>query len=636
MGITSQPGGRHKRTAWAVWSVSAALAVVLAAGCDGQPKPEPAGQNHNHEEREEAMRHLSDKGPDYYTEKYRPQYHLSPEKGNMSDPNGMVYFEGEYHQFYQFTGRWGHAVSKDLLHWEHLPLAIDKDELGDIWSGSAVVDRRDTSGFFGGKPGLVAIFTHFKKGVQSQSLAYSSDKGRTWVKYEGNPVIPNPGLKDFRDPKVIWHEPTNRWVMAVSVDQKIRFYSSPDLKEWTMESEFGAGQGSHAAVWECPDLFELPVEGTDKKKWVLAVSIGNNPHTNGSTAQYFVGSFDGKTFRNENKPADVLWTDYGKDFYAAVSYSDIPEQDGRRIWTGWMSNWRYPFAMPTGVWKGNMSLFRELSLRDIPDTGVRLIQKPVMEYDSLRGKPVTVKNAAVTSGSARNPFSGLQGNSYELELDYALQDDSPFGVRLGMGGEQQTTVLIDPAASKLIVDRTQSGTAGFESRFAEKITAPLPIRDGKLKLRLFMDVSTLEVFANDGETAVTSILFPDPTSNGIELFAEGKVVLERGSYYPMRTVWRNEEPDGTEPLRVTVSKGILNLTPGAAETLRAAVLPLTAPQNIKWSSGDPSVAEVKSQGDGTASVRGIGVGETVVQAESEDGRISYTVNVFVTGPAGTH
>lgn len=509
----------------------AAVIAVTAAGCSSQPDkqevPSPMTIPFNYSN-----------VPDYYTELYRPQYHLSPEKGPMSDPNGMVFYEGEYHQFYQNNGQWGHAVSRDLLHWEHLPLALTRDALGDTWSGSAVVDWNDTSGFFGGKSGLVAVFTHFKNGLQSQSLAYSSDKGRTWTKYEGNPVLPNPGLKDFRDPKVIWHDPTKAWVMAVSVDQAIRFYTSPDLKTWTMASEFGTGHGSHAAVWECPDLFELPVEGTDRKRWVLAMSIGNNPHTKGSTAQYFVGSFDGKTFTNDNPPSRILWTDYGKDFYAAVSFSDIPKEDGRRIWVGWMSNWRYPFAMPTWGWKGNMSLYRELKLRDVPGEGLRLVQTPVREYDGLRGRPVTVKKQTLKPGV--NPLAALSGTSFELELDFSRLDDRPFGVKLFQGQEQETVIRYEPRDGRLVVDRTKSGRSDTEKDFAEQMFAPVPARDGTLKLRIFMDQSTMEVFANDGEAVLSAILFPDPSHKAMSLFAEGLVTLEKAVYYPMRTVWRDE------------------------------------------------------------------------------------------------
>ncbi|WP_284645737.1 GH32 C-terminal domain-containing protein [Paenibacillus silviterrae] len=568
------------------------------------------------------------KEPNHYTEPFRPQYHLSPPTGHMSDPNGMVFFEGEYHQFYQNSGQWGHAVSKDLLHWEHLPVALARDSLGEIWSGSAVVDWKDTSGFFQGKPGLVAIFTHFKNGEQSQSIAYSSDKGRTWTKYAGNPVIPNPGLKDFRDPKVIWYEPTRSWVMVVSVDQKVQFYASANLKEWKLESEFGLGQGSHAAVWECPDLFELPVEGKKEKKWVLAVSIGNNTVTKGSTAQYFVGAFDGKTFKNENPPNQTLWTDYGKDFYAAVSFSDIPAKDGRRIWTGWMSNWRYPFQMPTAAWKGNLSIPRELKLRDIPGTGLRLVQLPVKELTKLRGKAVQLSRQELVPG--RNPLAGMKGTSYELEAEFTAGSGSRFGFKLRTGLGQETLVGYDASASKLTVDRTKSGLSTFESGFAEIMQAPVQPNEGKLKLRVFVDESTLEVFANDGEAVVSSILFPNAVSNGLELFvSEGKVTLEKLRYYPMKSIWRDEDPSGTTPLRVVLSMPVLDVEVGQTGQVEAAVIPLSAAQELKWESSHPEVAAVKGTGITTAAVTGLKAGEAEIKAVAGDGSVASVLNVFV-------
>ncbi|WP_372630197.1 GH32 C-terminal domain-containing protein [Cohnella sp.] len=566
--------------------------------------------------------------PAYYTEKFRPQYHLSPETGNMSDPNGMVFFEGEYHQFYQHSGQWGHAVSKDLIHWEHLPLAIARDELGDIWSGSAVADWKDTSGFFGGKPGLVAIFTHFKHGLQSQSIAYSTDKGRTWVKYEGNPVIPNPNVKDFRDPKVLWHEPSQSWVMVVSVDQKVWFYRSPDLKHWEHSGEFGLGHGSHAAVWECPDLFELPVEGTGEKKWVLTLSIGNNAATKGSRAQYFIGTFDGKTFKNDNKPAVTLWSDFGKDFYAAVSYSDIPAEDSRRIWLGWMSNWRYPFAMPTGAWKGNMSIPRVLKLRDIEGEGVRLVQEPIEELDSLRGKPVKIGKAKLTEGN--NPLADVQGISYELDATFDVIDDKPFGalVRVGQDG-QQTAIRYEPQTGELVLDRTKSGVSDFEANFAERMSAPVKPKDGAVKLRVYVDDTTVEVFANDGEVVLTAIVFPEPTSAGVALFSEGETKLRDAVYYPMRTVWRDEDPNSDKPLRIALSPSILRVKAGETGRLSAAVLPFAASQDIVWESTDPSVAEIAAGEDGIAAVKGLKAGQATLKAVSKDGNASHSLNVFV-------
>ncbi|HZG74808.1 MAG TPA: GH32 C-terminal domain-containing protein [Paenibacillus sp.] len=570
--------------------------------------------------------------PDYYTEKYRPQYHLSPETANMSDPNGMVYFEGEYHQMYQRSGQWGHAISKDLLHWEHRPLALPKDELGDIWSGSAVVDWNDTTGFFGGKPGLVAIFTHFKHGLQSQSIAYSADKGRTWTKYEGNPVIPNPGVKDFRDPKVFWHEASARWVMIVSVDKKVWFYNSPDLKSWEWTGEFGPGHGSHAAVWECPDLFELPIEGTSEKRWVLTVSLGNNTQTKGSKAQYFVGVFDGKTFKNDNLPAVKLWTDHGKDFYAAISYSDIPEEDGRRIWLGWMSNWRYPFAMPTGVWKGNMSIPRELRLRDVPGEGLRLVQEPIEELKRLRGEGKTMKNVELKPGD--NPFGDLRGVSFETEATFRAEAGTGgvFGLKVRTGEEQETVIGYDSAAQELFLDRSRSGDASFEEKFAERMTAPLPNRDGTIKLRVFVDDTTVEVFANDGEAVMTAIVFPDPLSRGLELFADAHaqgVVVERAAFYPMRTVWRDEDPNDKRPRRILVSHNILHLAENDAVELRSAVQPHAADQYVEWATSDPTIVTVETNEDGETVATGRGEGSAELFAKTADGLVERSINVFV-------
>ncbi|MNK60469.1 Levanase precursor [compost metagenome] len=571
----------------------------------------------------------------YYTERYRPQYHLSVESGNMSDPNGMVYYKGEYHQFYQNSGQWGHAVSQDLVHWEQLPVALMRDELGEIWSGSAVVDWNDTSGFFHGKSGLVAIFTHFQGGLQSQSIAYSSDRGRTWTKYEGNPVIPNPGLKDFRDPKVIWHEASKRWVMVVSVDNHVRFYSSPDLRTWTETGEFGIDQGSHAAVWECPDLFELPVDGSGKRKWVLTLSVGNNEATKGSTAQYFIGEFDGKTFHNDNPANTVLWTDYGKDFYAAVSYSDIPEKDGRRIWLGWMSNWRYPFTMPTDPWKGNMSIPRELILRDIPGEGIRLIQQPVKELDSLRGTALKLEAQQLAVSS--NVFGKWRGTSYELNTTFTVSADAAFAlkVRTDGTGAEETAIRYNAAAGKLTIDRSKSGVVSFEPGFAESFSAPVkPSADGRLPLRIYVDEDTLEVFAEDGAKVLSAIMFPEPTSNGLSLELErGSVKLDEASFYPMRSVWRDENPDSSVPSRILIGKDSVDVAVGAHATVKSSVLPLAAPQQLEWMSSDESVAKVTRSADGSGvDISGIGAGQADLIAKTPDGKVTAKMSVFVYKP----
>jgi fructan beta-fructosidase len=553
----------------------------------------------------------------------------------MSDPNGMVYYEGEYHQFYQNSGQWGHAVSQDLVHWEHLPVALIRDELGEIWSGSAVVDWNDTSGFFQGKSGLVAIFTHFQSGVQSQSIAYSSDRGRTWTKYEGNPVIPNPGIKDFRDPKVIWHEASKRWIMVVSVDNHVKFYSSPDLRNWTETGEFGINQGLHAAVWECPDLFELPVSGSGNRKWVLTLSVGNNEATKGSTAQYFIGEFDGKTFYNDNPADTVLWTDYGKDFYAAVSYSDIPEKDGRRLWLGWMSNWRYPFTMPTDPWKGNMSVPRELTLRDIPGEGIRLIQQPVKELDSLRGTALKLEARQLAANS--NAFGKWRGTSYELDTTFTVSADAAFAlkVRTDGTGAEETSIRYNATAGTLTVDRSKSGAVSFEPGFAESFAAPVkPSADGRLPLRIYVDEDTLEVFAEDGAKVLSAIVFPEPTSNGLSLELErGSVKLDEASFYPMRSVWRDENPDSSVPSRILIGKESVDVAVGAHVTVKSSVLPLGAPQQLEWASSDVSVAKVTRAADGSGvDISGMGAGQADLIAKTPDGKVTATMSVFVFEP----
>ena len=300
----------------------------------------------------------------YYTEEHRPQFHFTPEEKWMNDPNGMVYYDGEYHLFYQYYPEdivwgpmhWGHAVSKDMVHWEHLPIALFPDSLGYIFSGSAVIDWNNTSGLgdpdsYPETPPMIAIFTHHnmagekagKIDYQYQSIAYSNDKGRTWTMYSGNPVVPNPGIKDFRDPKVIWHEASQQWVMVFAAYDKVRIYISPNLKDWTFTSEFGIPGDER--LWECPDLFPMKVEETGETKWVLITSIQKDAPNGGTATGYFIGDFDGKTFTGDYKKQ--YWLDYGTDNYALVTWSDIPEEDGRRLAIGWMSNWQYAQEVPT-------------------------------------------------------------------------------------------------------------------------------------------------------------------------------------------------------------------------------------------------------------------------------------------------
>lgn len=487
----------------------------------------------------------------YYMEKYRPQYHFSPESQWMNDPNGMVFYNGEYHLFYQYHPNgttwgpmhWGHAVSKDLVHWAHLPIALAPDEHGAIFSGSAVVDWNDTSGFFEGKSGLVAIFTHADtypdsdRPRQRQSLAYSKDNGRTWVKYEGNPVLQEEGITDFRDPKVFWHCETNQWIMVLAAGQTIRIYTSQNLIAWEFASEFGEGHGSHQGVWECPDLFELSVDGDPKqKKWVLFVSIGDNPnYKEGSRTQYFIGEFNGTTFVNQHTPETTLWIDHGRDNYAGVTWSDVPAEDGRRIYTGWMSNWRYANVTPTKEWRSAMTIPRVLTLKNT-EQGVRLVQTPICELQALRSGKVSIQNEEVIPG--KNLLENVKGNTFEIIAEFEIGSAVEFGFKICKGAGEETIIGYDVENNTLFVDRTNSGKADFHEAFAGKHGSNLVPQNNKITLHVFVDRSSVELFGNDGESVVTDLIFPNQENKQIELYAKnGEVKLHSLELYILKSTW---------------------------------------------------------------------------------------------------
>ncbi|WRZ54954.1 GH32 C-terminal domain-containing protein [Streptomyces sp. NBC_01314] len=812
-----------------------------------------------------------------YTETYRPQFHFTPEKNWMNDPNGLVYYKGEYHLFYQYNPNgnswgdmsWGHAVSRDLVHWEELPLALSHDDEEMVFSGSAVVDWNNTTGFGTKKnPPMVAIYTSAYKngGKQAQSLAYSTDRGRTWTRYQGNPVL-DIGSNNFRDPKVQWYEPTKSWLMTVSLstEHKVRFYSSKNLKDWTLQSEFGPA-GATGGVWECPDLFPLAVDGDKKKiKWVLVVNINPGGIAGGSGSQYFVGDFDGKKFTADDKgtytpptgtvvqdfegtnfsfwtttgsafgqgpatgavdwqgavtgfdgkglansfhggdgatgtlsspeftvdspylnfkigggrhpyeagtvldttppegtvladfeggtygdwtatgdafgtapatgtlpdqgqvsgflgdglantflngdastgtltspeftldkkhinfligggnhPADsdnptavellvdgqvvrsstgkdgealnwaswdvgelagkkaqirivdnnsggwghlnvdhimlsdtkaprvsqetsvnlivdgevvrsvtgadsesldwasfdlrpyvgkkaqiqvvdmnsagwghlmadqfttadkpaksvvqrADWADYGKDYYAAVSWENAP--GGKRYMIGWMNNWDYGQSIPTSPWRSAQSVPREMALRTV-DGQIRLTSKPVGSLESLRQKrPATASGITVRNTSKPLIGRGVQGKALDIEATFSLKDADRFGlkVRTGAGGEE-TVIGYDTTTQELYVDRSRSGVGDFNSTFPGVQTAPLKAKNGKVKLRILVDWSSVEVFGGNGEAVITDQIFPDPSSTGVEVFADGgTATLDHLQAWQLKSIWR--------------------------------------------------------------------------------------------------
>lgn len=647
-----------------------------------------------------------------YSEPFRPQYHFTPQKNWMNDPNGLVYYEGEYHLFYQYNPlgnqwghmSWGHAVSPDMVHWKHLPLALPEADGVMIFSGSAVIDWNNSSGFGkDGKPPMVAIYTGCRAngdGIQFECIAYSNDKGRTWTKYAGNPVIDRHS-KDFRDPKVQWYEPTKSWVMTVSLsaEHKVCFYGSKDLKHWTLLSEFGPANGT-AGVWECPDLFQVPVQGTDEKRWVLAVNMNPGSIAGGSGGQYFVGQFDGKQFTadpgsllpptpafapegqviadfegkdygdwkttgeafgpgpahgrlGDQNPVDgyighglvnsfyhgdattgtltspefeiahpylnfligggsqketrmdllvdgkvvrtasgndaerlvwkswnvgefknqkavlqivdnatggwghinvdqimladeparaasesALWFDYGPDYYAAVSWSDIPKSDGRRLWLGWMSNWQYGQEVPTSPWRSAMSTPREVGLRQTAE-GIRLVQKPAREMESLRGQHFKFKGGDLAEANAWLAKNHIQGDQLEIEGEFDAQSAGVEGIKLLKGAGEETDIGLDRDKGTVFVDRTHSGIVGFNPKFSGKYEAPLATRDGKVKLHIFVDACSVEVFVNDGEKVFTVLVYPSADSRGVELFGPDNIVkIDALNVWNLKSIWK--------------------------------------------------------------------------------------------------
>ncbi|MBP9925145.1 MAG: glycoside hydrolase family 32 protein [Cyclobacteriaceae bacterium] len=447
-------------------------------------------------------------------EAFRPQFHFTPKTAWMNDPNGLVFYEGEYHLFYQHYPdstvwgpmHWGHAVSTDLIHWEHLPIALYPDSLGYIFSGSAVVDWKNTSGLGSTEqPPLVAIFTYHnaageragKIDYQTQGIAYSLDKGRTWTKYDHNPVLANPGIIDFRDPKVAWNEVSNQWVMTLAVKDHIEFYGSPDLKKWNKLSEFGKSLGAHGGVWECPDLFPLKDEAGNTH-WVLFVSINPGGPQGGSATQYFVGDYDGKNFI----PQDTLtrWIDYGADNYAGVTWSDIPAMDGRRLFIGWMSNWQYANVVPTKAWRSATTLPREVVLNK-KDQIFELKFKPAAEIKSI------VQNPKSFTGDAtmESPLSLIEFNV----------DDSQNFI-LTISNDKSEKVIISAADGLFSVDRTTSGITNFSDVFPA--INKMDIRDVQIRnIKLYLDLASIEIFINDGERVMTEIVFPETPYTNVKL-----------------------------------------------------------------------------------------------------------------------
>lgn len=451
-----------------------------------------------------------------YTEAYRPQLHFSPKAHWVNDPNGMVYFNHTYHLFFQYYPKdiiwgpmhWGHAVSKDLIHWKELPIALYPDSLGYIFSGSAVVDSNNTSGF--GKKGkipMVAIFTHHdpkgeKAGTdvfQNQSIAYSLDEGNTWTKYSGNPVLKNPGIKDFRDPKVMWYAKEKKWVMTLATKDHITFYSATDLKKWKKESEFGLREGAHGGVWECPDLFPLKLNG--KTYWVLIVNINPGGPNGGSATQYFIGSYNGSKFT----PIDTKtrWLDYGPDEYAGITWSNT---GSRKIFLGWMSNWEYANQVPTEKWRNAMTIPRDLHLKQ-SNQGIVIASAPVPELAKINATTVALKNVQVNK--TLDLSSKAAGSKSQYVLKMSLAQLKGYTIKLSNKKEQELLIGYDEAKDQYFIDRTKSGKIDFQKDFAGRFTAPRFTAAKNSDITIVVDKASVELFADGGLTTMTAVYFPD-------------------------------------------------------------------------------------------------------------------------------
>jgi fructan beta-fructosidase len=492
--------------------------------------------------------------PGLFGEKHRPQFHFSPKVNWINDPNGMVYYNGKYHLFYQYNPgdkvwgdmNWGHASSSDLIHWQHHNTALvsEADGLGYIFSGSTVVDWQNTSGLQQTEhPPLVALFTHCSRyDHQVQSLAFSVDGGESWQKYLHNPVIENPGIADFRDPKVIWHPSTNSWIMTLAAGDQIKLYRSLNLLTWHHISDFGKDSGAHGGLWECPDFFPLNVDGTTEQKWVLLVSINPGGPNNGSATQYFIGEFDGTHFVQQH--TEILWLDYGPDCYAGVTFSDIPNQDGRRIMLAWMTNWSYAPHQPTAPWRGAMTFPRSITLRTTAQ-GLRLSTLPIAELVMLRQpKPIIVQNCRfhdVMALDNEQPIADCL--EIHLTIDWSAYLNDEWILRFH--NKQGEALLIDVQSSikQLKIDRSKANFGLVQhTAFNGQIHAPLEqIAEKKLSLIILKDASSIEVFTQDGVCVLTTTYYVNQPLDRLEIQSGHPGIpldIKSAHIYTLNSIWQ--------------------------------------------------------------------------------------------------
>lgn len=482
---------------------------------------------------------LSDTFDSSNRETYRPVYHHTPVYGWMNDPNGMFYKDGVYHLYFQYNPygsmwanmTWGHSTSTDLTHWTYEGTAIVPDAWGAIFSGSCVVDKDNTAGF--GKGAVVAFYTSAKStpwgDIQSQSMAYSLDNGKTFIKYEHNPILTSTE-RDFRDPKVFWYAPGKHWVMMLAVGQEMQIYSSGNLKEWKKESSFGAMQGAHGGVWECPDLVEVAVEGSKEKKWVLICNLNPGGPFGGSAAQYFVGSFDGKKFVNES-PTQTKWLDWGKDNYATVTWSNAPA--GRCIALGWMSNWQYANNVPTTQYRSANTLARDLTLYRAGGE-LYLKSKPSPEIKKARAEEKKIPTFEVKGNYEVASLLADNKGAYEIEMTIENKGTSKIDFSLMNEKGEKVAMYYDVVRKQFVMDRSASGVVGFSRDFPAVTVAPVRNTD-QIHLRLFIDRSSVEAFGEEGEYVMTNLVFPaEPYNRMVFSSDKGSYIVKSMNVYRLQ------------------------------------------------------------------------------------------------------
>ena len=483
------------------------------------------------------------------TDYYRPEYHHTPLYGWMNDANGLVYKDGEYHLYFQYNPygskwgnmHWGHSVSKDLVHWQHLDPAIARDTLGHIFSGSTVIDKNNSAGY--GKDAMIAFYTSASdEHGQIQCMAYSNDNGRTYTKYENNPILtPFDGLKDFRDPKVFWYEPAQKWYMIVSADKNMRFYSSTDLKQWEYLSQFGEGYGVQPNQFECPDFIQLPVDGNkDNMKWVMIVNINPGCPFGGSATEYFIGDFDGKEFKCDTDKSVTKWLDFGKDHYATVCFSNTGD---RIIAVPWMSNWQYANVTPIRQYRGANALPRELSLYT-KNGEIYMAANVVKETEALRKSTRNIESISVEGETVIDSITDGLNSGVELEMDIVPGKAQTVGFDIMNAKGEKTKIYLDLKSGRAVMDRTESGLIAFGEKaephfkenhdrrktesinyindFALGTWASLSLCEGKsYHLNIFVDKCSVELFVDGGRIAMTNLVFPTEVYNSLRFYTEG-------------------------------------------------------------------------------------------------------------------